>query len=317
MKKLLLIICCLCLTSCAALPKEERAFAVVLGIAQGEGWTVQARIPTYQSGGGYVTVTGTGESLPAAFASLENNAPMGLSLDQLRLAVLSDGVADVPAVLHALASREDMRLQAAVAVTSDDLSALMEALEPATGARLSKSLDVLWETRAEEGSAPDATLSAILRMGDRQTPVLMNVTLRDKSVEMLGGWPLTASGTLAEPLDAQEMQLLSLLLGRVKETTLSLADAAIPLRDVSAQTKWTDGHAELTLTARVPKNESLDEVEAALAEQALDLLATLTASGCDPFGLARQAVRQAPLADWPARLTDTAWTLRIRLAGPT
>ena len=45
MKRLMTLLMCLLLTGCAALPSEERSFAVALGVAGGTGaWRVYAQI---------------------------------------------------------------------------------------------------------------------------------------------------------------------------------------------------------------------------------------------------------------------------------
>ena len=86
MKRIVTLLLALACTGCAALPEEERAFAVALGVSGHQGaWTVYARIPTYQSGGGYATVTGEGETLSHALTAVPSASaaafkPAGVSI---------------------------------------------------------------------------------------------------------------------------------------------------------------------------------------------------------------------------------------------
>ncbi len=297
MKAFILLMMALVLTGCSALPAEERAFAVVLSVEKAEKWAVRARIPTYQSGGGYHTVEGRGETLAQAMSSLDDQAPMRVNFSQLRLLVLSDlGDALLPA-LYALGNRPDMRLNAAVAVYLEEHVALMEALKPATGSRLSKSLDVLRQTRVEQGSIPAQTLGDILRFGHRQTPVLAALTLQEDAPDLLGGYPVSREGRLTEALTAKEMQLLSLAMDR----------NAAEWHAVSARLTLQGETAALRLKANA---DSADDQET-LAQNLFTLLTRLTAQGCDPLGVARLALRQG--SNMPAPLQ---WRVSVQLQPP-
>ncbi len=321
MKTLVLLLLCLALTSCTALPAEERAFAVVLSLEKAEEWTVRARIPTYQTGGGYATITGTGGSLDAALSDLDAHAPMRLHLSQLRLVVLSASLgADLPSALQRLAARPDMRLQAAIAVHDGDMDALMEAMKPTTGTRLSKSLDVLRETRIAQGTAPAATLSAALRMGQRQTPVLARIILAEESPDLLGGYPLTTAGSLAAPLDPNEMRLVSLILGDAKNPQLTLPGGTVTLRDTSARVSLQGTAAAVKLTARIESATlPANVLQPLLAEELLALATKLTVAGCDPFGLGRQVIchmrdiTEWQVGEWQTALPHVTWSVQTRV----
>lgn len=309
------------MTGCTALPAEERAFAVALAIArEGAEWRVSARIPTYQSDGGYATLTGRGDTLTTALADLDDAAPMRLHLGQLRLVVLDAGLgADLMPTLHSLASLPEMRLAALAAVTQEDAASLMAAMKPGSGTRLSKSLDVLAETRVEQGVIPPSTLSAVVRMGERQSPVLAGVEIREDAVELLGGWPVDAQGKLSQPLAAGEMQLLSLLQGRAKNLRLTEADAA-EVREISAKARLNGNAAQVQLKLRLVRGgQEAEALEALLARRCLTLLTGLYASGCDVLGLGRQAVRNArDMGQWQAmawteRLAQLQWTVSVRV----
>ena len=327
---LLLLSWALLCTACSALPAEERSFAVVIGVSGGEGaWTIHARVPTYQTGGGYLTVTGRGNSLPHALAALDAAAPMQLHPGQARLIIISADTArspDLPRVTAWLSQWQTLRSGAYLAVTADDLSAVMEALAPATGTRLSKSLDVLLETRLREGVIPASALADVLRMGERQSPVLVNAALADGSLILSGGWPVGAEGrVLQDPLTAPQMQLLSLMQGRLRQGTLSLAAGAVRLTDASSTISLTlpamqSASVRLVLhTASSPlTGEGLSRT---VASACLELLGRLSAQGCDALGLAREAVRHTPdmnawhALNWPERLRAMEWAVSVGEGG--
>lgn len=328
-RMLTLLLCALLCTSCTALPAEERSFAVALGVGlEGGTWTACARVPTYQTGGGYTTVTGGGDSLEAALSALDAASPMQLHLGQLRMLIFSDALAqteEFPAALSALAARHDLRLDASVAVTDADLSALMDAMKPANGSRLSKSLDVLIETRIAQGTVIPAALSDVIRLGERQSPVLMHVTLDGSDMALSGGWPVSQNGVVNAPLTPEETQLLALMLGHFASGTLSLTEGTVRLTSAKAETELTlptmqDASVRLTLryTASPLTEEALSR---AVATACLGVLGRLSAMNCDALGLARQAITHADdMADWhdmdwPARYPDIVWSVSVGAEG--
>lgn len=315
---------CLC-CGCAALPAEERSFAVALGISGGAGgWTLHARIPTYQTGGGYATVTGEGETLSQAMAALDAAAPLEMHLGQLRLLIIARDTAvsaDFPAVLAWLGERHDLRTDAALAVTASELPMVMEALKPSAGTRLSKSLDQLLQTRIAQGSVLPATLAELIRMGERQQGALMNATLEDGAILLAGCWPLGADGRVREMLTAKETQLLALMTGRLRQGTLSLEEGVIRLTDAAADAElsWPtmqQSSVRLTLhTAGSPFTK--DALARVVATACLGVLNRLSALGCDALGLARQAIvhvgdmAQWRELDWPARYREMTWSVSV------
>lgn len=322
---LLLLLLLPLLTSCAALPSEERAFAVALMVSKAdEVWQVHARIPTYKAGGGYITVQGEGATPDAALAAMDAAAPMHIHLSQLRLLVLDAALGrEAMPALTALSNRSDMRLQCAVAATSSAAETVMEALQPASGARLSKGLDVLLDTRIAQGTILPATLSDILRMGERQSPVLISLTVRAGAIDLSGGWAWGAAAMT--PLSAEETALLSVLRGDTKDVTLRISGAAAHVRDVCAKAKLqTDKRSvqlDLTMTA-VSSDHTPKGLESALADEVLALLTRLYSTGCDALGLGRQAILgKADMAQWhamqwPDRLPELQWTVSVGVCGP-
>ncbi len=332
MKRWLVLLLCLFFTGCTgctALPAEERSFAVVLGVDRTEeGWTACARIPTYQSDGGYATVQGTGKTLEAALSALEAASPMQLQLGQMRMLVFTQALAqssDFPGALETLSARHDVRLEAAVAVTDMPLATLMEALSPSTGSRLSKTLDVLMETRIQQGTVIPSGLADVIRMGERQSPVLMHLTLEGKTITLSGGWPVNQNGVVSTLLSPQEVQLLSLMMGQMRSGTLSLPQGAVRLTSSQAETALTltqapQGTVKLTLRCL-----SMPLTAEALAEEMADecrqLLARLSATNCDALGLARQAVvRMSTMADWhaldwPTLYSQMNWSVEVTVSG--
>ena len=313
------------LTSCTALPAEERAFAVALMVdKRDDTWRVHARIPTYKTGGGYVTVRGEGASPDAALADMDAAAPMHIHLSQLRLLVLDAALGgEAYAVMLALTDRADMRPQCAVAATEDPADAVMEALQPATGARLSKGLDVLLDTRTAQGGILPSPLSRIVRMGERQSPVLTAMTVTDGAIDLAGGWAMGAAGLI--PLTAEETALLALLHGDVKDVTLRLSGGTAHVRDAAVkavlQSDERSVHVTLTMTA-VASALTSGGLEAALAEDSMMLLARLYREGCDALGLGRQAILGASdmagwhAMDWPGVLPQLQWTVSVGVSGP-
>lgn len=323
---LLLLIPALC-TSCAALPAEERAFAVALWVGkEAASWQVAGRIPAYQSGGGYLTVTGAGDTLDAALSAMDGSAPMQVTLSQLRLLVLDEVLAateDLSAALTALSARSDMRQQCAVALTDAPSAGVMAALKPSTGSRLSKSLELLLDTRVEQGSCLSATLAEVMRMGERQSPVLMALMLADGAVNLSGGYALDGDMRLAGRLTPEETALLSLLTGGAR--MLMLPSGSAKVQDASAKTTLSadlrSARVELTLRT-ASSNLTAEALERVLADEALALLTRLYGAGCDVLGLGRQAVRRAQdmahwhAMDWPARLAELRFEVAVRVEGP-
>lgn len=332
MKRMLtLLACALLCTSCTALPAEERSFAVALGVTrEGGTWTAFARVPTYQTGGGYATLRGEGGSLEEALSALDASSPMRLHLGQLRMLIFDDDLAktpEFPAALDALAARHDLRLEASVAVTDADMQALMDTMKPANGSRLSKSLDLLAETRIAQGTVLPAALADVIRMGERQSPVLMHLTLDGQDVALSGAWPLSQSGVVTAPLTPQETQLLALMLGHFTSGTLSLAEGAVRLTSATAATELTlptMQDASVRLTLRVTSSPLTEEaLSRAVATACLGVLNRLSGMNSDALGLARQAITHAEdMAhwhdmDWPARYPDIRWSVSVGVEGGT
>lgn len=321
-------VCCLLLamllmTGCAALPEEDRAFAVVLGLDRGgDAWRAWARIPSYQQEGGYLTVSAQGSSLGEAMAQLEAAAPMALHFGQLRMMVFSRALAesgDFPGVMDVLASRNGVRRQAALAVTEHDMASLMNALEPPTGTRLSKSLEAMMAARREQGLIPDATLSGLRRMGERQQPVLMGIALED-GMQLSGGWLLGADGRLQGRLTAADQQMLSLLSGTFRQGTLSLGEGTLTVTEADSRVRLMDGEAVCSVRLRYTSSSFSEEGAALkLNDALLALTAKLAAARCDALGLGRQAMTGCAnldawrRLDWQARYPALRWRFDLQL----
>ena len=344
MKKLLIMAITLLLcASCTALPAEERSFAVALGVSENTGaWEVCARVPTYQSGGGYLTLEARGNSLSEALAVLDATAPMQMHLGQLRLVVFSQGLAEssaFPGVLAELAMRREFRVQAQVCVTADPVRDLIDKLEPATGSRLSKSLDVLMETRIEQGVIPQAELSEVLRRGERQSWVAIHVALEDTAsvarpgmdaaagaqaasgtgkVQFGGGWLIGQDGSANGQLTASETQLLGLMAGTLQKGTISLREGTVPLISASSRVKLHGNTAACDVTLRYGAAGMTEAgVQQAVAEACRAVLGKLAAANCDALGLGRQAIRYFPdmaawhELDWPILYPQLDWQVTV------
>lgn len=310
-----LLLTMLPLGGCSALPGEDRAFAVALGFsAKGGVWEVSARMPTYQAGGGYVTLSARGGSLGEAMALLNVAAPMELHYGQLRLLLFSSELAQgesFPELLRALAARGEIRPQAAIAVTEGNVLDVMDALEPATGSRLSKSLEVLMKAREKIGVVELVTLDSWQRMGERQQPVVMCIAMESGAnsvagmdtvagdqatqgagkVQFSGGWMMNASGRMQGQLTAGEMQLLSLLRGQLRQGTLSLPEGTLTLLDADSDMNLAGQEVQCTLRVRYSAASMTEEgVQAALISSLQSLTDKLSKAGCDALGVARQAM---------------------------
>lgn len=311
------------LQGCAALPEEDRSFAVVLGLDRQAGaWLAYVRIPSYQQEGGYLTLSARGGALGEAMAQLEAASPMALHYGQLRMIVCSRRLAesgDFPGVLDALASRGGVRGQAALAVTEDDLAKAMDAMNPPTGTRLSKSLEAMMASRREQGILPDATLSAVRRMGERQQPVLMGLTAGEGML-LSGGWLVGADGQVHARLTAQEQQLLSLLSGSFRQGILSLGAGTLTVTEAHSRVRLRGMSAVGSIRLRYTSSSFSEEGAARALEEALTgLSAKLAASGCDALGLARQAMAGCATMEawhsmaWHARYSALTWQVSVRV----
>ena len=344
MKKLLLLIPLLMLcASCTVLPAEERSFAVALGVSESAGtWEVSARVPTYQSGGGYITLKASGKSLREALAVLDATAPMQLHLGQLRLVVFAKGLAESASfrgTLTELAMRREFRLQAQVCVTDDPVADLIDKLEPATGTRLSKSLDVLLETRVEQGVIPQAALSDVLRRGERQSWMAVAVALEDTAgiaqpgmdasagaqaasgtgkVQFGGGWLIGQDGSAHGQLTAGEMQLLALMAGKLQKGALSLDGGTITLIGASSGVKLHGNTVVCDISLRYMASAMSEAgVQHAVTEACQTVLNKLAAADCDALGVGRQAIRHFPdmaawhALDWPILYPQLEWRVTV------
>lgn len=324
MKRLTMLFLALLCTACTALPKEERAFAVALCVERPSDWCVHARIPTYQDGG-YRTVSGAGDTLDAALTDLSAAAPMPLTLSQLRLLVLSADLsdsADLADALAVLSARADLRMQCAVVLTDEGGQAISDALKPTAGARLSKSIDVLLETHAEQGDFLPVTLAELLCMGERQTPVLMCAVLSGQTLTFSGGYALTASMGRGLRLNEADIRLLALLHAQAREMPLSVNGLHARVRDIRVRSTVNAAFdtARLTISLRLT-SPAADGMQS-LADTCAALLTRLSAAGCDVLGLARQAIRRAEdmsawhALDWPECLRRMNWCVTVDAQQP-
>lgn len=343
MKKLWILLLVLLCTGCSALPAEERSFAVALGVEQsGSVWQVSARVPTYQTSGGYMTLKADGTSLAEALALLDATSPMMMHLGQLRMVVFSRGLAessDFVGALSALSDRHDFRQHALVCATEDTVAELIDKLEPATGSRLSKSLDVMIEARTEQGVIPPATVANILRMGERQGVVLACIALEDTAnvarpglnqpagmqaasgagkVQMGGGWLMNAQQIVRGQVTVGEMQLLALMSGSLRKGTLVLQEDTITLLDAMADIAMKEGVAHCAISLRYTGSSMTEEgVRQSLSMACQGVLGKLAAADCDALGLGRRAIIGMPdmaqwhALDWSSRYPMLEWRVTV------
>ena len=330
---------------CSSLPAEERSFAVALGVsASGAHWAVCARIPSYQTDGGYLTLSAEGSSFREAMAVLDASAPMRMHYAQLRLIIAARDLAEsetFPTLVRELTSRHDVRQQATLCVTEDDPAAVMDALDPATGSRLSKSLDALLDARAAQGVISRASLADIALMGERQSPVLPAVALKGGDslrpgmdapaasqaiggdageLRIGGGYMVGQGGRVRGALTPLEQQLLALLTGQLTKGPLTLREGTLTLLDASSRVTLSGGAAHCRLLVRCENTPLTEEgAQRALTDALTALTGKLSAAGCDALGLARQLIaHSSTLADWhrrdwPARYPAIPWEIAVEV----
>lgn len=322
-----LILVCSLMGGCSALPAEERSFAVALGISRNDdAWEVSARIPGYQPEGGYLTLTEHGDSLQEALAHLDAAAPMRMHFGQVRLLIFSLETAkseEFPALLETIVKRADMRLQAEVCVSRENVVALMDCLEPQTGTRLSKSLDVLLETRHRLGVIPEASLSSLMRMGQRQCPVVLSVSMEKDGVQLSGGWMVNSQGQVEAELLPEEIQVLALMQNRLRKTTLMLPDGMVTLTDAGSSISLDGNSAACTLTLHCTTSElSKEGVQQQVEQTVQALVEKLATADCDAFGLGGYAIRHFrdmaawEQLNWPQVYQQLTWKIKVQAQLP-
>lgn len=341
---MLLLLAASLLTGCAGNLGEERAFAVVLGIGETNGvWEACARIPAYQTGGGYITIAARGNTLGEALALLNASAPMELHYGQLRMLLMTKELAQsekFPGVLRILSERGEIRAQAALCVTGDPLMDIMDALEPATGSRLSKSLESLLMSRQALGVLPGTTLSETQRMGEREQPVLISAALvpdmnetspgtdeeagslaakEAGKVQFSGGWTVGRNGQVQGSLSPMEMQLLSLLKGRIKQGTFSLPEGTWTLLDASSRVQLEGMEIHCRLKVRYSAADMTEEgLQSALINNLQALTQKLAGANCDALGLARKKIRTCLTMEewhaqkWPEQYPAMTWRFTVQ-----
>lgn len=329
---LLLTVALLC-TSCVSLPGEERCFAVVLCMELENGlFSVSARVPSYQQAGDYMTLSAEGETLQAALARLDAMAPMRLHYGQTRMVVFGMGLASSEhfrSAVDLLLSRSDFRQSAALCVTEDAPQAVCDAMLPTTGTRLSKSLDVLLETRHGLGVVPATTVGEMQRMGERQSPVAAALSLtapvraeEDAAIQLAGAWLIGENDQVTGYLTAPETQVLSLLTGQFVKGMLMLEEGAVMMTDASSRLSMEAGEASVRVKVRFGTSALTEEgVRAALTDAVFQLTDALAAADCDALGLARYAIRTCvdtaawAAVDWATSYPTIAWRVGVTATG--
>ena len=307
---------------CSILPGEDRAFPVCLGLHMSGGqWQVSARISTYTNPGEYMTLTAGGESLAEAMTLLDASAPMRLHYGQVRLVIFSRELAESDELIQTLDSLNrlgEFRADALLCVTEAELPNLMEEMKPATGTRLSKSIEVLTGARIAQGTIPETTIGAYRRQGERQSLTMIAVALPENNadaagmeilpqdmeksgmnVQLAGAWLVSQSGKVTGQLNAYEHQLLRLMQNGLRKGALTTGDYSLTLLESFADAKLKENAVRLTIRLRYRhSNLSEDGVQQQLTKDIAGVIGKLAAANCDALGLGRQAMLHA--SDWTA-----------------
>ncbi|MBR4080458.1 MAG: hypothetical protein IKK21_01575 [Clostridia bacterium] len=345
-----LIACAMCavmLGGCTALPAEERAFAVCLGLScAGDVWEACARLPEYTTPGKYLTVSARGGSLAEAMTLLDAAAPMRLHYGQVRLVILTRQLAETDAfgeVLGALAQLGEFRSDAYLCVTESPLTDMMDALTPQSGTRLSKYIEVMFASRIGLGVTPDARMGEIRRMGQRQSPLLADIGLTPKQVTGAGGldasagsmdasgvdiqlggaWLLALDGRVQGRLTAGETQLAQLLMGKLRKGALMLPGGSFRILDASADVSLHEKNVRCRVTLHYSDARGLtaDGIRNEVESAALSVAGKLAAADCDALGLGRRMMRRCidwqawQLLDWRTFYPQLDWQITVSLQG--
>lgn len=313
MKRWLVLLCAAFLCqSCAVLPAEERCFVVALCMDASDGQvSLAARVPGYRSPGDYETVEATGATLSDALAQLEAAAPMQLHYGQVRLVVASEKMAAAGLLLPALRELSEQpffRGDAVVCISEKEPKSVCDALNPLTGTRLSKSLDILLETRREQGVILCHSLSDTLLMGGRQCPTAVALDVQeaekkeDSTVQMEGVWLMDGSGVAGQKLTGPQTQVLALMAGKLEKGNIMLGNTALALRNIRVRLSISQGQPFLQLSVKHGQTAFSDAEIAGMLEQEVEqVLHLLAANNCDALGLARQLISRYPTANsWQA-----------------
>lgn len=333
MRRWLVLLCAAFLCqSCAVLPAEERCFVVALCMDASEGQvTLAARVPGYRSPGDYETVEGKGATLSDALAQLGAAAPMQLHYGQVRLVVVSEAMASSGVLLSALRELSEQpffRGDAVVCITEKEPKSVCDALNPLTGTRLSKSLDILLDTRREQGVILCQSLNDMLLMGGRQCPTVVALDVKeaekkeDSIVLMDGVWLVDGNGIAREKITGEETQILALISGKLETGTVTLGKMALPLRNIRVRLSVSQGQPFLQMSVKHGQTAVSDEEIAKLLEQEVkQVLQRLAESGCDALGLARKMMPRYQTADaweaaqWNALYPRLSWRVEASANG--
>lgn len=318
----LFVVFCLLCTACSSLPPEERAFCVVLLIdGNQDSCTVAVRIPDYAQQGGYQTLKETGNTLSDALGRLESHAALRLHWGQMRLIVFSRAwLAQEPLsqTLQTLMKLENLRLHTALGVTEEQVEELASKIVPTNGTRLSKSIDVMLQTHQEQGTIISCTMSEVLRMGTRQSPVLADVHAEGETFSLSGGWMIGTDGLLGGRLSPEEMQLCAFMMGRLSRTQLLLPAHAVHITEATSRICLLDEGAICQLSLRYDGTElTPQELSSLVGKSCIAVLEKLRDASCDALGLGRQAIGayRTMLAwqnsDFAKRLAQMQWTVEV------
>lgn len=310
---------------CARLPGEERSFVVALCVDADEtGWHMAARVPSYQEAGHYLTVEARADTPQLAWSRLDAAAPMRLHPGQMRLLAVGSRAASGEGLwelLSMLQGMPELRREAVLLVTDDEIGQVCSALEPLTGTRLSKSLDALIRTRREQGVITGTTIGECIWMADRQAPVMGVLTAApgERPSVMLGASALVdAEGRVTARIDEEQTKWLQLLQGKWRRGSLTADGTVLRVNDAAVSIQWEGETAQIRVKLMTAQpQETPEALERAAAREILAVAERLTAAGCDALGLARQAIlrfdtQQAWLeADWPEAYRNLKWQVDV------
>ena len=314
------------------------------GSGQSAGQSASSSIE--QSEPGYITLSATSTSCLRALGLLSDTTPRTVNLSQLREVVINRALAESDAAFTALREIHAMYRangSAIVVVTPDDAGDFIRRQKAVLGIRLSKYLEVLFDSFSKNDVIPPhAQLSAVLaamESGTRDAACVYAAGNAFDSTLVLGGdsdtdrlpghLPRTApamneymgSAIFSGPrmtaaLTGDETGLLCLITGEARTRTTFIGGAqyraTLPTRvrrsvDAATGGLCIDVAMNLTCIAGEP-SLTPGELAQRFEQDIVSLIARMQAASSDAAGFGRIAIKRSlTIADWEAQDWQTRY----------
>lgn len=351
---------CLLVSLRGGVEVEHQTFIVSMGVDSAPGGvTVTLVLPSANAGnqseekggGAYEIVSASGAAFDDALLVLRATIPRELNFSQLLQIVVAEPLArgeTFGALLDAILSTPRLNQSATLAVSRSAAETFLRQQLPFLGVRLSAGIETSLTTYGELGNIPSAMLGPARRemAGGWRTPLLplVSVNAGQDDASIPSGEPLAAlagqlphrggiateylgaavvaDGRMRGALTGAQMQLVSFLMGEMKEIPFSVGGEYCRLRQrgkPAVSVSLRDGVCSILLCASAdafpqggaPVNAQA--VQEKLTASVREVLSLLCAMGADPVGFEGFAVRGvASLSAWDGG----AWASAYRRAQP-